>query len=120
MDWLMLSGELDAGEVWVRSMTDGLSWALFLWAALAGVVLILAPLAAAQTFMRRRFWCGLAGRAVEVEFEMLGPIGLRRAVAVQSCSAFSPVCRVSCSQACLDRKLRRALPVTASPAGGMP
>jgi len=120
MDWLMLATDLDAGDVWVRSVTDGFSWGLILWAALAGVVLILAPLAAAETLMRRQFWCSLAGRVAEVEFEMLGPIGLRRAVAVRSCSVFRPGCRVSCGQACLDRKLRRVLPVSASAPEGSP
>jgi hypothetical protein len=120
MDWLMLATELDANDVWVQNVADGLGWGLLLWAAVAGIVLILAPLAVAQTVKRSRFWCGQAGRGVEVEFEMLGPIGLRRAVAVRRCSVFDPGCGVPCRQSCLDRKLRLPWPTSTPLRGGEP
>jgi len=45
----------------------------------------------------RRFWCGIAGRGVEVTF-----IGNT----VRSCSAFSPAEAVTCAHACADSRRR--------------
>jgi hypothetical protein len=39
---------------------------------------------------RRRFWCPLHRREVEVEFDERGLPGFRRQVAVKSCSVFDP------------------------------
>jgi len=112
MDWLMLSTEWDGSQVWVQRVLDGLGWGLLLWAAVAGTILILAPLAGATVFRRRRFWCNAAGGAVEVEFEEFRLAGRHGAVAVRSCSVFDPPCEVRCSRSCLRPELRVPLPIS--------
>lgn len=69
---------------------------LFLPAALAVLALMLLERRPAARV--RRFWCGTAGRGVEVTF-----IGNT----VQSCSAFTPVEAVTCARACADPRKRR-------------
>ena len=112
MDWLMLSTEWDGNQTWVQSATDGLGWGLLLWAAVAGTILILAPLAGATVFRRRRFWCNRAGGAAEVEFEEFALAGRRGAVAVRSCSRFDPPGDVRCSRSCLrpEARVRLTMP----------
>lgn len=56
---------------------------------------------------RRRFWCALYEREVEVEFEERGLPGLREAVAVNSCSVFEPPAAVTCGRRCVDIAFRR-------------
>lgn len=60
-----------------------------------------------DTLRRRRFWCAVSRREVEVEFEERGFPGFRGAVAVKSCSAFDPPVAVSCQRRCLDATFRR-------------
>lgn len=55
---------------------------------------------------RRRFWCALSRREVEVEFEEWGLPGLRQPVAVRSCSVFDPPTAVTCGRRCLDPVFR--------------
>ena len=61
------------------------------------------------------FWCALAERDVEVEFAVLGILGLRRPRGVTSCTAFDPPTAVACGRRCLNSAFRRqwkpALPV---------
>lgn len=120
MDWLMLSTEWDGSQAWVQSATDGLGWGLLVWAAVAGTILILAPLAGATVFRRRRFWCDPAGAAVDVEFEEFALAGRRGAVAVRSCSVFDPPCDVRCSRSCLEPELRGRLAMLVPFAGRKP
>lgn len=65
----------------------------------------------------RRFWCALARRQVEVEFDRRGLPGLRRAVGVSRCSVFEPPEAITCGRRCLDPTFRRqwepALPLGA-------
>jgi hypothetical protein len=53
---------------------------------------------------RRQFWCRIAGREVEVDFETRGI--LRRPVNVIRCSAFEDGDGVACSRRCLDASFR--------------
>jgi hypothetical protein len=55
---------------------------------------------------RRRFWCAVKRRDVEVEFEECGPPGLRQAVGIRCCSAFEPSTAVTCARPCLDVAFR--------------
>lgn len=120
MDWLMLSNEWDGNQAWVQSAAEGLGWGILLWAAVAGTILILAPLAGATVSRHRRFWCNRAGGAVEVEFEEYTLGGRQGAVAVRSCSAFDPPSEVRCSRSCLKPELRVALPESLPFVGGRP
>jgi hypothetical protein len=54
--------------------------------------------------VRRRFWCGVMDREVDVEFVSRG--STPRFVAVKSCSAFHPPTAVSCDQRCVDPQCR--------------
>jgi hypothetical protein len=85
------------------------------------VVVALAPLVVflPRRLRRRRCWCALQQRDVEVEVEECGPRGLRQAVAVRACSAFDPPTAVACARRCLDLAFRRhwgpALRLTPAP-----
>lgn len=72
---------------------------------LLGVTVIVLISAWAAARVRRRFWCRLAHRDVEVEFERRGL--LRRYVSVTSCSAFEPATSISCGRRCLEADFRR-------------
>ncbi len=54
---------------------------------------------------RRRFWCPLARREVEVEFETRGL--LHGPASVKRCSAFETATSISCRRRCLDASFRR-------------
>lgn len=112
MEWPMLWTEWEAGDVWVHNGADGVWWVLVIWALLVLGVLLLTQLVVGPALKRRHFVCAEAGREVEVEFEECGLTGLRRAVAVQSCSAFDPPSAVQCRRACLDRDARIKLPLS--------
>ena len=58
--------------------------------------------------VRRRFWCGRAGREVEVVFSIHGVPGLRMIDRALGCTAFHPCTAVACDQRCVDAKFRRA------------
>ena len=84
------------------------------WAELGAVVSIALALllfafsgaARHRVVRRRRFWCALSRRDVEVEFAARGLPGFRR-VAVRSCSQFEPPTAVACRRACVDVAFRR-------------
>jgi hypothetical protein len=108
LDWS--AEEVQLVEASVRDVTDSLLLGL-------GLVLVLLLLLAGARMpvARRRFWCALKRRAVEVEFETVGVPGLARLVAVRRCSAFEPASAIDCSRRCLDPVFRRqwepALPI---------
>jgi hypothetical protein len=81
---------------------------LLAFAAIAVAVLVLFSLTLmfAQPVRRRHFYCAMSGREVEVEFEEQGPPGMRRTVAVRSCSVFDPPQSVRCKRRCLDEDVR--------------
>jgi hypothetical protein len=56
------------------------------------------------TYVRRRFWCRLVDRDVEVEFAKRGPF--RRLAAVARCPAFEDGTAISCARRCLDPGFR--------------
>ena len=101
MDWAMGSDGADI-RAWAESVASTYSWPLLAWLAAAAILFLLAVLATSFP-VHRRFWCEQAGREVDVAFEEEGRPGLRRFVAVVSCSAFEPSTHVRCNRACLDR-----------------
>src|SRR5512132_3221371 len=68
--------------------------------------LIVVALVAAVTVrtVRRRFWCRLAGREVETEFQARGLVPRLRSVV--SCSAFERGDAIACRRRCLDSTYR--------------
>lgn len=93
----------------IRGLAEGAAaaysywwWPLMAWIVGIVVLLILAVLVTGRP-VHRRFWCGPAGREVDVEFEEDGPPGSRRFIAVVSCTAFGPSPHVQCHRSCLDR-----------------
>jgi hypothetical protein len=90
-------------QAWIQGLSDALAWGML------GAMLFLVPLVAlfSRVTRRRRFWCALSRRDVEVEFEESGLPGLRRPVAVKSCSIFDPPTAVECRRRCLDSDFRR-------------
>lgn len=115
MEWPMLWTEWEAGDVWVQNAADGVWWVLLIWAAIGMAVLLLTQLVVGPALKRRRFVCRQAGREVEVEFEERGLAGLRRAVAVRSCSVFDPPSAVRCRRFCLSPDARVRLPLSLVP-----
>jgi len=101
MDWPMGYDGADI-QLWAETAANAYVWPLLAWAAAAVILLLLAMLVTSFP-VRRRFWCNQAGQEVDVAFEEGGPSGLRRFVAVVSCSAFNPSTRVRCDRACLSR-----------------
>ena len=89
-------------QAWAETAANAYLWPLLAWAGAAVILLLLAMLVTSFP-VRRRFWCNQAGQEVDVAFEEGGPSGLRRFVAVVSCSAFNPSTRVRCDRACLSR-----------------
>jgi len=89
-------------QLWAETAANAYLWPLLAWAGAAVILLLLAMLVTSFP-VRRRFWCNQAGQEVDVAFEEGGPSGLRRFVAVVSCSAFNPSTRVRCDRACLSR-----------------
>jgi hypothetical protein len=100
-------------EIVVRGVAVGLAFSLL------GVLLLLVPLAipGLRVHRRRHFWCAWARQKAEVEFEERGLPGLRRSVAVVSCSCFDPPTEVGCGRRCLDSAFRRQWP-SSLPIGG--
>jgi hypothetical protein len=122
MEGPMLWTEWEAGDVWVQNAADGVWWVLLIWAGVALAVLLLTQLVVGPALKRRRFVCAQAGREVEVEFEERGLAGLRRMVAVRSCSVFDPPSPVQCRRSCLnpDARIRLPLSLVPSPQGRRP
>jgi hypothetical protein len=103
MDWPMSYDGPDI-QVWAETAASAYLWPLLVWAGAAVILLLLAMLVTSFP-VRRRFWCDQAGQEVDVAFEEDGPGGLRRFVAVVSCSAFAPSTHVRCDRACLSRDI---------------
>src|SRR5690348_18506736 len=101
MDWPMGYEGADF-QAWAETAASAYLWPLLAWAAGAVILLLLAMLVTSFP-VRRRLWCNQAGQEVDVAFEEDGPGGLRRLVAVVSCSAFNPSTRARCVRACLSR-----------------
>jgi hypothetical protein len=72
-----------------------------------GVLLLLALAGRFSPVARRHFWCALAERDVEVEFQTRGLLPFPRLAVVRRCSAFDPPTAVACDQRCLDPGFRR-------------
>lgn len=68
-------------------------------------------LSGSEVVRRRRVWCPIYRREVEVEFAERGLPGFRDAVAVQTCSAFEDPTRPTCERVCLDPARRRLPPM---------
>ena len=88
---------------WFRAWTDGFVSFSMLAGLLALSILVIVG-ASAATIVRRRFWCRLAGRDVEAEFETRGV--WHRAHAVRCCSAFETATAIACRRSCLDASYR--------------
>jgi hypothetical protein len=88
---------------WFRAWTDGFVSFSMLAGLLALSILVIVG-ASGATRVRRRFWCRLAGRDVEAEFETRGV--WRRAHSVQCCSAFETATAIACRRTCLDASYR--------------
>jgi hypothetical protein len=110
-----IPGAVDGLDVWFQAWIQGF---LLLFAEIGAIVVMGAVVMAIFAFfcattVRRWFWCALAGRAVEVEFERRGL--LRTLARVRSCSAFEDKTAIGCGRRCLDANFRRqweqALPV---------
>ncbi len=102
MDWFAAAPWDDPGALLVEAVAT-----LFAWGSMVVAVLflVLSVTAIVVVYRRRRFWCVPAGRTAEVEFEEVGLPGRRRAVAVHSCSLFSPPTHVTCDRSCLTAKI---------------
>jgi hypothetical protein len=101
MDWPVGYDGADV-RAWADGAASGYVWPLLAWAAVVTILFLLAVLATSFP-VHRRFWCQQAGRDVDVAFEEDGRPGLRRFVAVVSCSAFEPSTQVRCNRSCLHR-----------------
>ncbi len=115
MDWLAAAPGNDPGALLVETIAT-----LFAWdsVVVGGLFLVLLVTAVMVVYRRRRFWCVPAGRIAEVEFEEVGLPGRRRAVAVHSCSLFSPPTHVTCDQWCLTAEISARRPLTPRLKGG--
>jgi hypothetical protein len=114
MDLMSAWPEETAAVTWTQGIADAMAWG-----ALASLLLLVPLLVLfSQAIRRRRFWCGRAGREVEVAFEERGLPGLPYAVSVKSCSVFDPSSAVSCGRQCLDAGFRRQWPAALPILGG--
>jgi hypothetical protein len=88
---------------WTQAMADAMAWGSI------AALLLLVPLLVlfSRAVRQRHFWCLVRRRDVEVEMEERGLPGLRRAVAIRSCSAFEPPTAVTCRRSCLEHDCRR-------------
>jgi hypothetical protein len=90
-------------QLWVEGFVRFFSATLVVWLVAFGALVILG--AWGTLTVRRRFWCRLAGREVEVEF---GTRGLVPSIAsVKQCSVFETGTAIACSRRCLDARFRR-------------
>ena len=102
----------EAWGPWLQGVREGLSSTILIWGTLTAVLLFLIPLIAFKVVRRRAFWCAQAQREVDVNLEERGLPGLRRRVAVLSCSVFESPEQVQCRRSCLDSEIRVKLPMT--------
>jgi hypothetical protein len=109
MDWLADVPLDDPGALFVEAIAT-----LFAWSSVVvfGLLLVLSVTAVIVVYRRRRLWCVRAGRLAEVEFAEVGLPGRRRAVAVHSCSLFSPTTHVTCDRWCLAVEISARRPPT--------
>jgi hypothetical protein len=91
-------------DAWFETWVTGIA-SFVMYAGLVVVALILLAGALTPAPTLRRFWCRLAGRDVEVEFETRGL--WRRATAVIRCSAFETAAPIACQRQCLEATYRR-------------
>ena len=106
MDW-MAPGSSDGLDGFMQLWVDGLVRVFgvtLIVVLLCLVVFAILGLWSSES-VRRRFWCRVARRNVEVEFALRGL--LPRIVAVKSCSAFEAGTAISCRRRCLDASFRR-------------
>ncbi len=110
-----LSWPSDGLDVWFQEWVEGF---VVVYAEIAVTLLVVVVVVAILRSLgiatvRRNFWCHLAGRDVEVEFERHGPF--RALASVRSCTAFEDSAPISCRRRCVDANFRRqwepALPV---------
>jgi hypothetical protein len=115
MEWTAVEPTDVALGLWFEAWIDG--FIRFFTASMVSMVLVALAIvligAWTAATVRRRFWCRMSQREVEVLFERRGL--LRSIAAVRSCSAFEPPTCVACERRCLDARYRRqwepALPV---------
>ena len=94
----------DGWDAWFGAWIDGFFPVAALPLLLALILVALVGAVDART-VRRRFWCRIAGRVVETEFEARGILPRLRSVV--SCSAFEPGDCIACRRRCLDASYRR-------------
>ena len=109
MDWFGVTPGNDPEALFVEAIAT-----LFAWGSVVVAVLflVLSVVAVMVVYRRRRLWCVRAGRTAEVEFEEVGLPGRRRAVAVHSCSLFSPPTHMTCDRWCLAAESSARRPLT--------
>jgi len=112
MDWFTAAPGNDPETLFVDAIAT-----LFAWGSVVVAVffLVLSVTAVMVVYRRRRLWCVQAERTAEVEFEEVGLPGRRRAVAVHSCSLFSPPTHVTCDRWCLAAEISARRPLTPTP-----
>lgn len=115
MDLPMISPGWDVADAGLQQAVD-VFWAQVLWWGTLSLVLVVSGLAllavvSVMRVVRRRFWCPVTQRDVEVAFVECGIPGFHRAVAVQSCSVFDPPTDVRCERGCLDPGCRVCAPM---------
>ena len=119
MEWLEpWSG--DGLTVWFQTWVEGFITfiAASVLALLAASIPVVLVLMAGPREVRRRFWCRLADRDVEVHFLRHGLF--KPLVSVQYCSTFEsgePACRRRCIDGNYRRQWEPSLPVLTRPGG---
>jgi hypothetical protein len=115
MEW-MGPEQNSALDAWMQQWVEGflrVGGATFLVVAVA-CALITALGVWGIVLVRRRFWCRVANREVDVEFVSRGEAP--RFLSVKACSAFDPPTAIACDQRCLDPHFHGA-DETCTPAG---
>ncbi len=106
MEWLAADSG-DGLALWFQAWIEGfvyLAGALLLSILVILMVIGIVSAWCAET-VKRRFWCRLAHRQVEVEFEKRGL--WRQLAGVRSSTAFDGATSISCGRRCLDPDFRR-------------
>jgi hypothetical protein len=105
----------DGWDAWFGAWIDSFLPVAALPLVVVLILLALVGAVDAQT-VRRRFWCRLAGREVETEFEARGFVPRLRSV--MSCSAFERGGAIACRRRCLDASYRRQWEAPHAPVRG--